>query len=92
MVRTLLDYTDIPNEDTAMTISIQVSVNGDYKVPVTIQRGTGLPVTEVISGRGHSGPNVRYIDYYHRDPAGYPVIVTVGAEEQDHGDPAVETA
>lgn len=42
-----------------MTISINVSVNGNYKVPVTTKYGENEPVTEVISGRGHDGPFVK---------------------------------
>lgn len=70
-----------------MTISISVSVNGDYKVPVTVQYGDQEPVTEVISGRGHSGPNTKHIPYYHGASRDYNVVkVSVGPEEQDNGD------
>ena len=68
-----------------MTISIQVSVNGNYKVPVTTQYGENEPVTEVISGRGHEGPKVKYILYYHGNNPNNVVKVTVGPEEQDNG-------
>jgi hypothetical protein len=64
-----------------MTISIQVSVNGNYKAPVTVQRGTDSPTTEVVSGRGLDKPNVKYIPYY----SGEVVTVSVGPEEQDNG-------
>jgi hypothetical protein len=67
-----------------MTISIQVSVNGNYKVPVTVQYGDNEPVTEVISGRGHSGPNVKHIPFYHGLSPDNVVHVTVGPEEQDN--------
>lgn len=65
-----------------MTISIQVSVNGNYKVPVTVQHGEQEPVTEVISGKGLSGPNVKHISCYHGPDK--IVKVTVGPEEQDN--------
>lgn len=71
-----------------MTISITVSVNGNYKVPVTTKYGNNEPTTEVITGRGHSGPFVKHIPYYHGSNPGNVVTVTVGPEEQDNGDTA----
>lgn len=68
-----------------MTISIQVSVNGNYKVPVTTQYGDNEPETEVISGRGNDGPKVKYIPYYHSNNPDNIVTVEVGPEEQDNG-------
>ena len=68
-----------------MTISIQVSVNGDYKVPVTTQYGDAEPTTETISGRGSSGPFVKHISYYHGANPGNIVTVTVGPEAPDNG-------
>lgn len=67
-----------------MTISIQVSVNGNYKVPVTVTDQDGKETTEVISGRGHNGPKVKQIYYQHGRDEG--VTVFVGKEEQDNGD------
>ena len=67
-----------------MTISIQVSVNGNYKVPVTVTNQDGSETTEVISGRGHEGPFVKHINYYHGSNEG--VTVFVGKEEQDNGE------
>ena len=69
-----------------MTININVSVNGNYKVPVTTKYGDEESTTEVISGRGHIGPFVKNINYYHGSDA--IVTVTVGPEEQDNGDEA----
>ena len=66
-----------------MTISIQVSVNGNYKVPVTTKYGDGEPVTETISGRGLKGPFVKYINHYHGGAS--ITTVTVGPEENDDG-------
>lgn len=67
-----------------MTISIKVSVNGNYKVPVTTHYANQEPTTEVISGRGHEGPFVKDIPFYH-GPNCPTVTVTVGPEEQDNG-------
>lgn len=67
-----------------MTISIQVSVNGNYKVPVKVQYENGQESTEVISGRGHDGPFVKHVPYYH-GPSKI-MTVTVGPEEEDSGD------
>ena len=66
-----------------MTISIQVSVNGDYKVPVITRYGENEPTAEVISGRGHEGPFVKHIPYYHGSNPSNIVTVTVGPEEPD---------
>lgn len=68
-----------------MTISISVSVNGNYKVPVTTKYGSNEAVTEVISGRGSDGPKVKDIPYYHGNNPTNIVTVTVGPEEQDNG-------
>jgi hypothetical protein len=65
-----------------MTITIKVSVNGNYKVPVTVKYSDGVTNTEVISGRGHEGPVVKDIPYYHNSDA---VHITVGPEEPDNG-------
>lgn len=68
-----------------MTISIQVSVNGNYKVPVTTKYGDLEPTTEIISGRGHSGPYVKHIPYYHGSNPNNIVVVSVGPETEDNG-------
>lgn len=68
-----------------MTISIKVSVNGNYKVPVTTKYGDKVPTTEVISGRGHDGPFIKNIPYYHGSNPGNVVTVSIGPEEQDNG-------
>lgn len=69
-----------------MTININVSVNGNYKIPVITQYGDGEPTTEVISGRGHDGPFVKNISYYHGSNPSNVVTVTIGPEEQDNGE------
>lgn len=68
-----------------MTISIKVSVNGNYKIPVTTQYGDAEPSTEVISGRGLDQPFVKDIQYYHGTNPSNIVTVTVGPEEADNG-------
>lgn len=68
-----------------MTIAIQVSVNGNYKVPVTTKYGDNEPTTEVISGRGKEGAAVKHIPYYHGSNPSNVVVVTVGPEEPDNG-------
>lgn len=67
-----------------MTISINVSVNGNYKTPVVIQREGTADEEIVITGRGNDGPKVLSIPYYHG--ASKIVTVIVGPEEQDNGD------
>jgi hypothetical protein len=68
-----------------MTISINVSVNGNYKVPVTTKYGDSEPITEIISGRGLNSPFVKNIPYYHGSNPSNIVTVSVGPEEQDNG-------
>jgi hypothetical protein len=70
-----------------MTVSVQVSVNGDYKVPVTYKQGDRENTT-VVSGRGHVGPNVHYINFYHGPDA---MTLSIGPEERDTGEPAEST-
>ena len=65
-----------------MTISIQVSVNGNYKVPVTVQHGNAPSHTEVISGKGLVGPKIYNINHYH-GPSNI-TRVAVGPEEPDN--------
>ena len=68
-----------------MTINIQVSVNGNYKIPVTVKYGDNEATTEVISGRGLNSPFVKNIPYYHGSNPSNIVAVTVGPEEPDNG-------
>jgi hypothetical protein len=68
-----------------MTISIKVSVNGNYKVPVTTKYGDNEATTEVISGRGLDQPFVRDIPYYNGGSPSNIVVVSVGPEEADNG-------
>lgn len=64
-----------------MTISVKVSVNGNYKCPVTFKQGD-REETKVISGRDKQGPEELYIPFYHGPE---PMTVTIGPEEQDNG-------
>ena len=65
-----------------MTISVQVSVNGNYKCPVSYKQGD-REESQVISGRDSDGPKVLHIPFYHGPDA---MTVSVGPEEQDNGD------
>lgn len=64
-----------------MTVSIKVSVNGNYKLPVSWSQGASTS-SEVISGRGHEGPKELYVHFTHGADA---MTLVVGPEEQDNG-------
>jgi hypothetical protein len=66
-----------------MTTTIAVSINGNYKTPVTVQHGTEAAVTEVISGRGHAGPFVKNYHPVHAQT----LTVSVGPEQEDRSEP-----
>ena len=68
-----------------MTISIQVSVNGNYEAPVKVQYQDGTETSEIVSGKGHEGPNVKYIPFYHGSTESV-VTVTVGPERYNGND------
>lgn len=65
-----------------MTISVSISVNGNYKCPVSYKQGDRAE-SQVVSGRGHEGPNVVHIPFYHSADV---MTLSVGPEEQDNGD------
>ena len=65
-----------------MTISVSISVNGNYKCPVNYKQGD-REVSQVISGRGLDQPNVLHIPFYHGPDA---MTLSVGPEEQDNGE------
>lgn len=65
-----------------MTVSVKVSVNGNYKVPVTYKQGD-RDVTETISGRDHDGPKELYIPFHHGPDV---MSVQIGPEEPDNGE------
>jgi hypothetical protein len=65
-----------------MTVSVKISVNGNYKVPVSYKQGAREESFE-ISGRGSPvGPVERQISFYHGPDA---LTLSVGPEEQDNG-------
>jgi len=65
-----------------MTISVKVSVNGNYKCPVTYKQGDRTQ-SQIVSGRGHDGPNELYIPFYHGADI---MTLSIGPEEPDVGD------
>lgn len=67
-----------------MTISINVSVNGNYKAPVKVTRQDGSEENHVVSGFGMDRPNVLSISHYHG--ASNVTTVAVGPEEPDNGE------
>lgn len=69
-----------------MTVNVKVSVNGNYKLPVSYEQG-GRKESFEISGRGHSGPNEKQINFSH----GLDVMtLQIGPESQDNGEPEAE--
>lgn len=65
-----------------MTVSVTISVNGNYKVPVSVTQGSRNE-NHVISGRGLDRPNIQSIPFYHGPDV---MTVVVGPEEPDHGE------
>ena len=65
-----------------MTVDVRLSVNGNYKLPVKMKQGERVEEF-VISGRGHEGPNVKHITFYHGKDA---MNLEIGPEEPDNGD------
>lgn len=65
-----------------MTVSVKISVNGNYKLPVSYKQGDNEE-SFVISGRGHEGPNERSIMFYHGQDV---MTLELGPEEPDNGD------
>lgn len=65
-----------------MTISVQVSCNGNYKCPVSYKQGD-REESFTLSGRDKEGPDVRYIPFYHSADV---MTLSVGPEEQDTGE------
>ena len=71
-------------QETDMTISVAISVNGNYKCPVSFKQGD-REESHVISGRGLDRPNVLHIPFHHGPDA---MSLSVGPEEPDTGDTA----
>jgi hypothetical protein len=65
-----------------MTINVKVSVNGNYKCPVTCKQGD-REETQIISGRGHDGPKEISFPFYHGPDV---MTLSVGPEEEDKGE------
>lgn len=65
-----------------MTINVTVSVNGNYKCPVSYKQGD-REENHVISGRGRDTPNELHIPFYHGADA---MTLNVGPEEPDNGE------
>jgi hypothetical protein len=65
-----------------MTISVSISVNGNYKCPVSYKQGD-REENHVVSGRGMDRPNVLHIPFYHGADA---MTLSVGPEERDDGE------
>ena len=65
-----------------MTVSVKVSVNGNYKLPVKWKQGDAEGEFE-LSGRGKDGPDERSIPFYHVADA---MSLTIGPEEEDRGE------
>lgn len=65
-----------------MTISVTISVNGNYKCPVSYKQGD-REESEVISGRGSAVPVVKYIPFYHGAEV---MTLSVGPEVPDNGE------
>lgn len=65
-----------------MTISVKISVNGNYKCPVSYKQGD-REETQIVSGRGHDGPKEIYIPFYHGPDV---MTLSVGPEEPDNGE------
>lgn len=63
-----------------MTVSVQISVNGNYKLPVTYKQGD-TEVAETITGKGSDGPKVLSIPFSHGADA---MEISVGPEEPDN--------
>lgn len=67
-----------------MTVSVRVSVNGNYKLPVSYKQGD-REESMVLSGRGKTGPDERQISFYHGADV---MTLQIGPESQDNGEEA----
>ena len=65
-----------------MTINVSISVNGNYKCPVSYKQGD-REETQVVSGFGRDTPNVLSIPFYHSADV---MTLSVGPEERDDGE------
>jgi hypothetical protein len=65
-----------------MTVSVQISVNGNYKLPISYKQGE-REESLTVSGRGHAGPNVQHIPFYHGADV---MTLQLGPETPDNGE------
>ena len=65
-----------------MTVSVKVTVNGNYKLPISYKQG-GREENHVISGHGLDRPNELHIPFHHGPDV---MTLTVGPEEPDNGE------
>lgn len=65
-----------------MTVSVNVSVNGSYKLTIKYKQGE-REVSKVISGRGLDHPRVENISFYHGADV---MTLEIGPEEYDTGE------
>jgi hypothetical protein len=64
-----------------MTVSIKISVNGNYKLPVKYKQGE-VEKEIVLTGRGKVGPHEENVHFVHGAEA---MTLVVGPEERDDG-------
>jgi hypothetical protein len=65
-----------------VTITVKVSVNGNYKAPVSFKQGD-REEHHVVSGFGRDTPNELYIPFHHGPDV---MTLCVGPEEPDNGE------
>lgn len=65
-----------------MTVSVKISVNGNYKVPFSFKQGD-REENHVISGRGCNGPNEHTVHFSHGPDV---MTLEIGPESQDNGE------
>lgn len=64
-----------------MTTTVKISVNGNYKCPVSYEQGARKE-NHVVSGYGRDTPNELYIPFYHGPDV---MSLRVGPESPDNG-------
>lgn len=64
-----------------MTVSVQICVNGNYKLPVRYKQGD-REVELTVSGRGLDGPKVEYVHFNHGADI---MTLELGPESPDNG-------